>query len=1164
MTEQSTEPSKTEGGDPSQPGDDANQPEQPQLRGRMLRVLLLTTLGSLALAIAWSGGVVADALAVTLLVGGLGLAIWWVRPGSGASIRFAGDVAQLTATLWVFLTITADGQLSPLMLVATLAVAGVILIDAPLTRLARVWVPFVSNMPGVTPAPTRLGWWRQADVVSLVALAVGVVVVTFGGHWIWPVVGLLMISWPAALAVRTVQRLLAGRRIEAAMAEAVSAYAPEFLVYTSRPDEAAHQISMWLPYLQRTGRRFIIVARTNVAAAAIAEATELPVITRRRVSDLEAILADSLRVVFYVNASSGNGAMVRYGQLTHVYLGHGDSDKPPSFNPTHAMYDVIFAAGQAATERYGAHGVSIAPEKFRIVGRPQVEDITPPRPGPPQTVLYAPTWRGHVAETLLYSLPRGEQIVRALLDRGMRVIFRTHPFSYDFAEDVAVIERIHEILREDAARSGRQHLYGAAAETELGIIECMNESDAMISDVSSVVSDYLFSEKPLGIVAVPCPIPQFVVDYPVARAGYVIEGELTNLETVLDDLLGSDPHAEARRQVRDYYLGDFAGRADYAEVFVEACRELVDAPLRETSGGVDDSIEVDRGRAAMLVDRIRNLFARYARDLVLAGGALLACLLAGTGHRAGALVCASAVVLVSVVVSRRAFAGGEALNRLLGSLMLARVLTAYAVLILWGASENFLGRLCCVILVVLTALELPIRGGWTGAGTGVLRLPGMEDPPAPRLARGVLAVANLAQLIVLLVLAWTTLPAPIALITGLVGVVIAGVVLTATDRRVGSLDQVSAHLRAAVEAHRPQFAVYFSSTIGADYQVGMWAQYFDRIGVPYVYVVRSLAMMRAIGEIANAPVIFRPTLRSLEDVIVPSMTAAFYVNNAVRNTHFIERRELTHIWLNHGDSEKPACFNPVHAIYDRIYAAGQAGIDRYARHGVHIPLEKFQIVGRPQVELITPSRGPIAELPDKTVLYAPTWRGPYADSRVYSLPVGPEIVKALLARGCRVVFRAHPFNERFPEARAAMSEIAGILDADRRKTGRDHVWGDRAQSEWTIEDCFNASDAMIADVSAVLSDYLKANKPFSIVSVGRTPEQLIEDAPVANAAYLLRDDLGNLDAVLDDLLVRDPLAEIRATTKVYYLGDFPDATYADGFLNAARAVAFGSDERQGN
>ena len=131
-------------------------------------------------------------------------------------------------------------------------------------------------------------------------------------------------------------------------------------------------------------------------------------------------------------------------------------------------------------------------------------------------------------------------------------------------------------------------------------------------------------------------------------------------------------------------------------------------------------------------------------------------------------------------------------------------------------------------------------------------------------------------------------------------------------------------------------------------------------------------MMREIAALTRAaavevPVIYRPTLRSLEEVVVPSMRAAFYVNNAVRNTHFVERRELVHVWLNHGDSEKPACYNPVHAIYDLLFAAGQAGIDRYARHGVDIARSKFEIVGRPQVERITRARGPIDSLEDEWI-----------------------------------------------------------------------------------------------------------------------------------------------------------------------------------------------------
>ena len=374
-------------------------------------------------------------------------------------------------------------------------------------------------------------------------------------------------------------------------------------------------------------------------------------------------------------------------------------------------------------------------------------------------------------------------------------------------------------------------------------------------------------------------------------------------------------------------------------------------------------------------------------------------------------------------------------------------------------------------------------------------------------------------------------------------------------RRAVALDQSRSELEQRIAAYEPRFAVYFGSSLGADYQVGMWLPYFHRIGQRFLIITRTVGMLNAISELdATVPVILRPTLRSLEEVIGPTLTTTFYVNNAVRNTHFIERRELTHVWLNHGDSEKPACFNPVHAIYDKIFTAGQAGIDRYARHGVDIARSKFEIVGRPQVERIDPARGQIGSLEGVTVLYAPTWRGPYADSRVYSLPIGERIVRGLLDRGVRVIFRAHPLNYTFPEARNAIQRIGRVLDADRRATGREHLWGPAAETAMTVEDCFNASDAMIADVSAVLSDYLKSNKPFSIVSIGRSPAQLLADAPVAAASYVLRDDLANLPQVLDDLLRDDPSARARAETKVYYLGDFPDTSYADGFLEAAREL----------
>ena len=224
------------------------------------------------------------------------------------------------------------------------------------------------------------------------------------------------------------------------------------------------------------------------------------------------------------------------------------------------------------------------------------------------------------------------------------------------------------------------------------------------------------------------------------------------------------------------------------------------------------------------------------------------------------------------------------------------------------------------------------------------------------------------------------------------------------------------------------------------------------------------------------PLVYRRTLRSIEEIIVSSMTAAFYVNNAARNTHLVERQSSLMSGSTTGICEKPACFNPVHAIYDLIFAAGQAGIDRYARHGVRIPAEKFMIVGRPQVELITPARAPIGTIRQPTVLYAPTWQGPFADSRVYSLPVRPADRRAAPSPWRAGDLPGPSIQLSLSRRPKMIEEIGAVMDADREVSGREHLWGAAAELQMSVEDCFNASDAMVSDVSAVVSDYLHSGQ----------------------------------------------------------------------------------------
>ena len=1055
---------------------------------------------------------------------------------------------------------------------ALLAAIGLVLTIAAepfVVRLLRLPAPYAIRLPGLPllPARTRYAWLPGHAGVTAVVLAA--VLGVFGAPgWSLLIVAVLG-AVPSAVVIRQVRsRRRVAARIRRRLPDAIAQYGPRFVLYTARPDDASYQLTMWLPYLERAGRPFLIVTREELPAEAIAAQCAVPVVCCRAVADLDLIMTESLRAAFYVNASSGNGSLIRYHQLTHVYLGHGDSDKPPSYNPTHAMYDRIFTAGPAANRRYGDHGVLIDPAKFRVVGRPQVEAVRPPRPGRSAermagarpVILYAPTWKGHVSETALSSLDRAEEIVTALLDRDVEVIFRPHPFSYDDPDDAAIIDRVKGLLAADERRSDRRHRYGPAAETELDAFGCMNASDSMISDVSSVVSDFLQSGKPYAMIAPPdLDAEQFLTGYPVARAGYLVDHDLAALPRVLDELLvpAGDRLAPVRALVRADYLGDFPVEG-YADHFVRAVQDVCDSPAPQ----ITEVAESDDGSTTISRDTVRRNLAVLARTMISGAAGSVALAAAVQGWALTGVV-AAGVVLFVVAITLGRQVPGDATPTLDGPRML--VVVAAGTALARDAPSPALTLAGLVLLMSLAgiAVEPAVRDALRYPGVIATGLPELAVPAAPRRS-GLLTLAPA----VAGVLAW------LPLITGITRLVVLPVVVVVCQLAgmIFVVQRARSRLAAAAIAeervseiladYAPQFCVYFASGIGARYQVGMWLPYFRRLQRRFVIITRVRAMHRELVDLTagtGIPVLYRPTLRSLEDVVVPTMRVAYYVNNAVRNTHLIERRELAHVWLNHGDSEKPACYNPVHAIYDKIFTAGQAGIDRYARHNVIIPAAKFTVVGRPQVEMITEAQGPIDRIAWPTVLYAPTWQGPYADSRVYSLPVGRSIVEALLARGVRVIFRAHPFNHRFAAARRLIADIGATLAADRERTGTDHLWGPDAELGLSVEDCFNASDAMICDVSAVISDYLAAAKPFAVVAVGRTVDQLLREAPAAAAGYPVAEDLSDLPAALDDLLGNDPKATERARMRRYYLGDLPNERAAEGFLRASRTLLEDSD-----
>ena len=410
---------------------------------------------------------------------------------------------------------------------------------------------------------TRTIYWASLVTILLIFLYAAIVALQ-GAVWFRALLTLTAVSLAITATVRVARILATIGRQRDDRRQAIADFAPEFVLYTGRPEGGAYQVQQWLPQLLELTPKVMIVVRSLAAFEQLAAVlpSDVAMVCCRENEDLDDVMVPSVRTAFYVNSVTSNSNLVSFRSVNHVYLGHGDSDKEISAHPVHRMYDAIFVAGQAAIDRYAMQGVALQAGQAHIVGRPQLEDVLPEsKPnGPVQTVLYCPTWSGYNRASSLSSLSYACPFIEDLLSRGIRIIFRPHPFSRKRAQDAGYVATIDALLAADS----NNHIDSRAGATT-PIIELFNESDALVTDVSSVLIDYLASKKRVAVLIAAAnatglsagsasnPTEDPWKAYPSIRHAYLPESTASK---PWNQFLGEDPLRDARQQAATYYLGD--------------------------------------------------------------------------------------------------------------------------------------------------------------------------------------------------------------------------------------------------------------------------------------------------------------------------------------------------------------------------------------------------------------------------------------------------------------------------------------------------------------------------------------------------------------------------------------------------------------------------------
>jgi hypothetical protein len=335
----------------------------------------------------------------------------------------------------------------------------------------------------------------------------------------------------------------------------VHALRPEVMLYHTGTMDSGHQVNMWLSACERLGRPAIVALRERVCLEELAPTT-LPVIC---IPDSVAFMTFSLpevRVAMYTANVGKTIHMLREPGVQHVFIGHGDSDKTASFNPFSRVYSEVWVAGEAGRDRYRRAGVGVRDEDIVEVGRPQLDAITisTDHVGAGElSVLYAPTWEGWTGDLTHTSLIRtGPPLIERLVSfPNVRVIYKPHPFTGTVSAEAVVADAK---IRATIARAGGGH------RSVLGpvptLYDCFNDADVMVADISSVLTDFIYTEKPYVVPNLSgLTEDAFRAQYPSAGMAYLLDPAADRIGAILDLVRDTDPLAADRRKLKHYLLG---------------------------------------------------------------------------------------------------------------------------------------------------------------------------------------------------------------------------------------------------------------------------------------------------------------------------------------------------------------------------------------------------------------------------------------------------------------------------------------------------------------------------------------------------------------------------------------------------------------------------------
>jgi hypothetical protein len=255
-----------------------------------------------------------------------------------------------------------------------------------------------------------------------------------------------------------------------------------------------NHFNIWLPYVELSSFNYTIWVDSDeyvIPEKMLKPIGELENLSLIIGKDAISTTETSIDGFLYLSHKKANYKNIsKFKKFRHIYLGHGDSFKTDTTGSLAILrYQVALQAGYWVKSRFPRLLRRKVSKKLLAIGAPVYLGAQRNLPSEPlgnaeeMSALYAPTWEGFKATQNFSSLPAMEDLIPQANQRlNLKTVFRPHPTTGKREEKY--LDFVNSIKVTSQKSSSNKAIQ-------------FSECDFLISDVSGLTAEFLFTGKPI-------------------------------------------------------------------------------------------------------------------------------------------------------------------------------------------------------------------------------------------------------------------------------------------------------------------------------------------------------------------------------------------------------------------------------------------------------------------------------------------------------------------------------------------------------------------------------------------------------------------------------------------------------------------------------------------